>query len=71
MAGKDPSYVPPKLNTAKRFSEMQAGAAKAAATPAPPAQTSADSESDARIKKSIADMSKLSVDALIRRAEGR
>lgn len=59
-------YVPPKLNTAKRFNEMQqkAGVAGKTTSTAKPKD-----DSEARIAAATKSMDKLSVDALIRRAK--
>lgn len=59
-------YVAPKLNSSKRFSEMEQKA-NAAAKSAPKAKPADDSET--RINNAVKSMDKLSVDALIRRAK--
>lgn len=59
-------YVPPKLNTTKRFNEMKE---KAGVAEKPKAATAKPDDSDARIKANAESMKSLSVEALIRRAK--
>lgn len=58
-------YVKPKLNSSARFNEMDAKGKASASAPKPKAKD----ESGERIGAAIKSMDKLSVDALIRRAQ--
>lgn len=63
--GQKSDYVPPGLNSTKRYNDMDA---KGKALSNPPAAPPAKDDSAERIKKSAKSMDDLSMEALMRRA---